>query len=589
MSLRAVPQTFIENVFAQPVDVLGDGRRVDVRCFLEGLEPIAAPLTLEVELRDEERVLARRSTELLPGTDPAEVAVQLEDLGEVELWDLDTPRLYTVVTRLLEGGQVSDEYPVRIGFRDAHFTPDGFTLNGRHVKLRGLNRHQTYPYVGQAMPARVQRRDAEILKREIKCNIVRTSHYPQSPHFLDACDELGLLVFEEIPGWQHIGDEGWKQLACCNVEEMIRRDWNHPSIMMWGVRINESRDDHTFYTRTNEIARGLDPSRQTGGVRNFFDSELLEDVYTMNDFDPDFIRPPHHPLYLNTEFVGHMFPTKHIDNVERVQEHVDRHARVHDMLGARDDFAGGIGWCAFDYNTHADFGSGDRICYHGVSDIFRIPKPAAGFYHSQCDPVEEVVLEPAFHWSIGDNSEGGGPGTGLICSNCDELKLYIGGELRAEIRPDRERYPNLPHPPFTTDQLTGLWGQVWSDLRIDGYIGGQKVISKSMSARGVDRDFFLELDDLELEGDGIDATRAVFRVTDEFGATKPFATGAVTLTIEGPGEIIGENPFALTGGVGAVWVRTAQDTGTIRLVATHPVLGSRTAEIQVTEAQPERV
>ncbi len=254
VSLRAVPQTFIENVFALPVDVLGDGRRVDVRCFLEGLA-IAAPLTLEVELRDADRVLARRRTELLLGTDPGEVAVRLEDLGDVELWDLDTPRLYTVVTRLLEGGQVSDEYTVRIGFRDARFTPDGFTLNGRHVKLRGLNRHQTYPYVGQAMPARVQQRDAEILKREIKCNIVRTSHYPIAA-FPGCLRQLGLLVFEEIPGWQHIGDEGWKQVACCNVEEMIRRDWNHPSIIMWGVRINESRDDHTFYTRTNEIARG---------------------------------------------------------------------------------------------------------------------------------------------------------------------------------------------------------------------------------------------------------------------------------------------------------------------------------------------
>ncbi|MDQ3327077.1 MAG: glycoside hydrolase family 2 protein [Chloroflexota bacterium] len=587
--LRVVPHTFIENVFAQPVNVLDAERWVDVRCFLEGLEPIEMPLTLTVELRDGERVLARQGAEIAAGTHPTDVVVQLENLGDVELWDLDTPRLYTVAARLMDGAEVTDEYTVRIGFRDARFTPDGFTLNGRRVQLRGLNRHQTYPYVGQAMPARVQRRDAEILKREIKCNIVRTSHYPQSPHFLDACDELGLLAFEEIPGWQHIGGEDWKQVACCNVEEMIRRDWNHPSIVLWGVRINESRDDHAFYVRTNEIARGLDPTRQIGGVRNFFDSELLEDVFTMNDFNPDYPRPPHHPLYLNTEFVGHMFPTKHIDNVERVQEHVHRHARVHDMLGARDDFAGGIGWCAFDYNTHADFGSGDRICYHGVSDIFRIPKPAAGFYRSQCDPAEEVVLEPAFHWAIGDKSEGGGPGAGIICSNCEELKLYIGEELRAEIRPDRERYPNLSYPPFTTDQLTGLWGQVWSDLQIDGYIGGQKVASKRMSARGVDRQFFLETDDLTLEGDGIDATRVVFRVTDEFGAARPFSTGAVTLTIEGPGEIIGDNPFALTGGVGAVWVRAAQQPGTIRLRAAHPVLGSRTAEIRVMEAPPEQV
>src|SRR5205085_12182388 len=118
-----------------------------------------------------------------------------------------------------------------------------------------LDRHQTFPFVEQAMPARVQRRDAYILKKELKCNIVRTSHYPQATAFLDACDELGLLVFEEIPGWQHIGHESWQDLSCMNVQLMIERDWNHPSIILWGVRINESPDNHAFYERTNAIAR----------------------------------------------------------------------------------------------------------------------------------------------------------------------------------------------------------------------------------------------------------------------------------------------------------------------------------------------
>jgi beta-galactosidase len=172
---------------------------------------------------------------------------------------------------LSESGKVIDQYETRIGFRDARFTPDGFFLNGKHLKLRGLNRHQTFPFVGQAMPARVQRRDAWILRKEIKCNIVRTSHYPQSPHFLDACDEYGLLVLEEIPGWQHIGDAGWKDLSVDNVERMVRRDWNHPSIILWGVRVNESQDDHDFYTRTNKLAHDLDDSRPTGGIRYKYD------------------------------------------------------------------------------------------------------------------------------------------------------------------------------------------------------------------------------------------------------------------------------------------------------------------------------
>lgn len=586
--LRVVSESFIENVFAKPVNVLDASGRLEVQCFLESKGTSRGESRLELELIDKDQKLADTSSVVELSQEASNFMLTLTEL-DVELWDLDHPKLYEVVVRLYQGTNILDEYRTRTGFRQAEFTPKGFYLNGRHLKLRGLNRHQTYPFVGQAMPARVQRRDALILKRELKCNIVRTSHYPQSPHFLDACDEIGLLVFEEIPGWQHIGDDAWKDLACRDVEAMIRRDWNRPSIVLWGVRINESPDDNDFYKRTNDIAHALDDSRQTGGVRNFFGSELLEDVYTVNDFNPECIRPPEYSRYLNTEFVGHMFPTKHIDNVERVQEHVRRHAHVHNLLARDEQYAGGIGWCAFDYNTHANFGSGDRICYHGVSDIFRIPKPAAGFYRSQCDPEEELVLEPAFHWAIGDRSEGGGPGRAMVCSNCDELKFYINDELVATETPDHDSFGNLPHPPFFCNDLGARWGKAWYDLRIDGYINGAKVISKCLSAAGVDRQFHLEADDNELLGDGIDATRVVFRVTDEFGAPRPFATGAVQLTLEGPGETIGENPFALVGGVGAVWIKAKEALGQIVLKAKHPILGERTVRIPVKEAAEEVV
>jgi beta-galactosidase len=126
---------------------------------------------------------------------------------------------------------------------------------------------------------------------------------------------------------------------------MIERDWNHPSVILWGVRINESKDDHDFYIRTNALAHKLDATRQTGGIRNFQESEFLEDVFTMNDFGFP-LKPPNHPRYLNTEFVGHTYPTKTIDNKERLMEHTVRHARVHDQLASNPQYAGGIGWCA---------------------------------------------------------------------------------------------------------------------------------------------------------------------------------------------------------------------------------------------------
>ena len=132
---------------------------------------------------------------------------------------------------------------MRFGFREIHYKNDGLYLNGKKIKLRGLNRHQSFPYVGYAMPKSAQYKDAEILKYSLGVNTVRLSHYPQSNHFMDRCDELGILVFDEIPGWQHIGDsKEWRELAKENVREMIMKDWNHPSVFIWGVRINESKD-----------------------------------------------------------------------------------------------------------------------------------------------------------------------------------------------------------------------------------------------------------------------------------------------------------------------------------------------------------
>ena len=586
VTLRVVGGVTIQNILARPVDVLEDRRRVDVRCYFDAVsKSLPGAMNLKVELADGDKVLATAAVDMPAFEDT--YLVSLTNLGKIEYWDLDHPKLYRVTAKLYQAGKLVDERSTRIGFRQARFTHDGFMLNGRRVKLRGLNRHQTYPYAGPAMPARCQRSDAVILKKQLKCNIVRTSHYPQSIHFLDACDELGLLVFEEIPGWQHIGDRAWQDLAVRNVGEMIRRDWNHPSIVLWGVRINESLDDHDFYTRTNALAHELDDSRQTGGVRYLERSELLEDVYTRNDFGFPLIEP-NYPIYLNTEFNGHMYPTKRYDNVDRVMEHARRHARVHDQLAGNDRYCGGIGWCAFDYNTHYNFGSGDRICYHGVSDIFRIPKPAGQFYRSQCDPKEEIVLEPTFNWSLGDQSQGPGVRDAVIVSNCDHLKIYLGGNLLAEVDPDRKTWPHLPHPPFTVTLLAKSL-EAWADLRIEGYLDGKLAITKIMPGNDLDRALRVVPDDQELAGDGIDATRVVLELTNEHGGPRPFSSAAIALKIEGPGEIIGENPLALSGGAGAVWVRSRQGAGAIRLHATHPRLGTTTAEIAVKAVAPEFV
>ena len=220
--LRVVSPVYIENVFVTTPDVLTENKKVSAEVCIDGLgETSGNDYTVEMTLRDGETRIAGHS-DAVSGGNPARV--RLESLENIQLWSLDNPKLYGVECALLRGETEIDRCEVRIGFRDVKFIADGFYLNGEKVKLTGLNRHQAFPYVGYAMPARVQRKDADILKYELGLNTVRTSHYPQSRHFLDRCDEVGLLVFEETPGWQHIGDEQWQGQVLRDVEGMILND-----------------------------------------------------------------------------------------------------------------------------------------------------------------------------------------------------------------------------------------------------------------------------------------------------------------------------------------------------------------------------
>ncbi|MCK4551831.1 MAG: glycoside hydrolase family 2 protein [Tenericutes bacterium] len=381
-------------------------------------------------------------------------------LNDILRWDVDNPNLYTCTVQILKDEKVIDETSKTIGFRTAKFTPEGFLLNNEPLKLIGLNRHQSYPFVGYAMPRSMQELDADILK-DFGCNIVRTSHYMQSEHFLNRCDEIGLLVLEETPGWQYIGNDHFKELTFQNIETMIEKHFNHPSIITWGVRINESIDDHEFYSKTNELAKKCDPTRQTCGVRNMKKSEFLEDIYTYNDFShvgnnpglemPNKVVRGYIP-YLVTEHNGHIFPTKKFDSEVRRIEHSLRHANVIDAAFSENRISGAIGWCLADYNTHFNFGSNDRVCYHGVMDMFRIPKYAAYAYKSQ--KSTDPVLFIANNIIPGDYKEFKLPEI-VIYSNCDYIKIYKNDQFIGQFYSEWKLYPDIPYAPFIIDDLIG--------------------------------------------------------------------------------------------------------------------------------------
>ena len=594
--LKVTAPVSVGSIKVETPDALAPRKSVRARVDLSN--PGNAPVTgtLTATLRDASgKALATKSESAA-----ARVLFKFDDLGDIALWDLDAPNLYS-----LEVTVGDDSVTSRFGFRTAEFTTEGFRLNGQPLKLRGLNRHQSFPYAGYGLGRAAQERDAEILKHELHLNIVRTSHYPQSPWFLDRCDQLGLLVFEEIPGWQHIGDKAWQAEAIENVRRMITRDWNHPSIVIWGVRINESQDSHDFYVETNRLAHELDPTRPTGGVRYITDSEFLEDVYTMNDFilgneelggnrPRTALRPItettglQKPVpYMITEFGGHMYPTKSFDQEQRQAEHVRRHLEVLNAAYGDPGISGAIGWCAFDYNTHKDFGAGDRICHHGVMDMFREPKFAAYVYASQCEPHEEVILQPVTFWARGERNIGGTLPL-IVLTNCDEIELTYGNHPPKRVKPDREAFPHLPQPPviidrrhFTAEEL-GLWGMEWLDVKIVGYVGGKPAKEVRYVADPIAHRLEVIADRTTIDAVGKDSVRILVRALDQAGNKLPFLLDPVEIGVEGAATLSGPSLVPLRGGSTGFWLESTGTPGPITVKVTGPRFGTTTIGLSAT-------
>jgi beta-galactosidase len=285
--------------------------------------------------------------------------------------------------------------------------------------------------------------------------------------------------------------------------------------------------------------------------------------------------------YMITEFGGHMFPTKSFDQEQRQAEHVRRHLEVLNAAYGDPQIAGCIGWCAFDYNTHKDFGSGDRICHHGVSDMFREPKFAAYAYASQCEPQEEVILRPVTFWARGERNIGGTLPL-MILTNCDEVELRYGSYPGKRIGPDREAFPHLPHPPviidrkhFSKDEL-GLWGMEWLDATIVGYVNGKpaaevKFVADPVPAR---RDVIADSTAIG----AADPVRVMVRALDQAGNKLPFFPEPVSIAVTGAARLLGPELVPLRAGSTGFWVE-ATGKGPIAIKVTNDRLGTTAIEL----------
>jgi beta-galactosidase len=554
----------------------------------------------------------------------AEFLGEVYDLPSPRLWDVDDPYLYTLKTFYGD-----DEREDNVGFRSASFTSEGFYLNNKKVKIRGLNRHQTYPYFGAAAPASLQEDDANILKFGLGANLVRTSHYSDDESFLSHCDRIGLLLIDEIPGWQHISsDKKWRANLRDFTVRMIKKERNHPCLVAYGLRIDESKDDHELYASLESIKKEMDLGRQSIGVRNFKQSELLEDVYGYNDFaccstekgldDPVTYIEGKHPI-LVTEHNGHMFPTKSYDAESKRREHALRHGRVLDDSYSYPNLSGTCAWCAFDYNTHKDFGSGDRICYHGLADIFRLPKPAGELYASQSLANTFYVmgnLDPGEE----DGCKLQGP---YIFTDAEYVDAYHGDLYVGRYYPAKDEFPHMPHPPVHVKDLLGASlktlgysekeckalllpiaqfaaqgqdsltlkqkltlfrilkrhnkdvGKAVEDIqnlligrgekakpyKFIGYKKGEAFASKTVSM-STSWHYELSYSKNELvNASTYDALRVSVRKLDQNGTLMAYADDTLLLETEGPVEIMGPKVVSLVGGGISVYLRSKKGKG----------------------------
>lgn len=549
-------------------------------------------LTLDVEQHiyfADAKVATWTSQTLLAAHSDVEI-VQADVIKNAKLWSPKTPNLYQAKTVIKHQGQILDQQTTTFGIREFKIVDRELYINGEQTYLRGVNRHQEYPFIGYSLSDNAQYRDAYKIK-QAGFDFVRLSHYPHSPAFMRACDELGLVVLDAILGWQYYNeDPAFRAYTFNSARQLIRRDRNHPSVMAWEVSLNETHMPIPYMRTLHDIVKQEYP------IEHNYSAGWKDDVYDI------YLQARQHRIlhpegllstkpYLVSEYGDWEY---HSNNAGLNQDRMPKDLRkqtssrqlraygekrllqqAYNVQEAYNDnlktqaFADGY-WVMYDYNRgyHPD------IEASGLMDIFRIPKFAYHFYQSQRDFAQQKVLKIASYWNENSALDV------KVYANVDEVALYLNNKLIAKQSPDQNSNSDkIPNAPFTFNLKKFVPGT----LKAVGYKAGVAVIEDSVSTPESAQKLKIWYDQSGKNASAgqNDSVFVYIAAVDNKGTVVPDYSGQVEVKISGDAQVMNTQAVEFEAGIATALIRIGEKAQPAKITARSKSLPTQTYTMQV--------
>jgi beta-galactosidase len=550
------------------------------------------------------------------------------------LWSTTNPKQYKLVSEIIQKEMVIDQKTTYFGIRYFDFdAKTGFSLNGKPMKILGVCLHHDLGALGAAINVRAMQRQLEILK-EMGCNAIRTAHNPPAPEFLDLCDQMGFLVMDEaFDMWRkkktskdyHLEFPEWHQR---DLEDMIKRDRNHPSIILWSIG-NEIREqfDSTGVALTKElvgIVKNLDQSRpvisaltETDPKKNFIYQANALDIYGLNynhKLYKDFPEKYPNQKFLATETTSALATRGYYDTADSIRRwpkdgrtkfvegNADWAASSYDNVSAYwgstheetwkaakkyDHVSGLFVWTGFDYlGEPLPYPWPARSSYFGIVDLAGFPKDTYYMYQSEWTNKPVLHLFPHWNWENGKKVE-----VWAYYNNADEVELFLNGKSLGK----QSKQGDELHVMWKVDYAPGI-------LTAISRKNGKEILTRTIKTAGKPAKIQLIADRSTIKADGKDLSFITVKIVDEAGNVVPNAANMVNFNIEGNGTIVGvDNGFQASlepfkanyrkayNGLCLAILQSTEKTGTIKLTATADGLKSAEVLIKVGESVSPKV